>query len=203
MESLVHIAEEWLGGGERGKDTRSYTILTAPPQSSIHSVRMRGCSIPRPPTKRCCQGQEARMVVRLCAYYEFYDKKVRNSRRVRPLFISSYPHPSLHPYPSSHPSSPQVTSQLLCNAMGSQLATYLREEGYICLIQCFLNPQLMLCHPESPNPLSEDTPVLELVPGVAIGHCSCQLISSRWVSTLSAVNKSSTVKFLSLLLPTP
>ena len=61
-----------------------------------------------------------------------------------------------------------MTSQLLCNVMGGQLATYLREEGYIRLIQCFLNPQLMLCHPESPNPLREDTPVLELVPGV--GH---------------------------------
>ena len=49
--------------------------------------------------------------------------------------------------------------------MGGQLSTYLREEGYIRLIQCFLNPQLMLCHPESPNPLREDTPVLELVAG--------------------------------------
>ena len=64
--------------------------------------------------------------------------------------------PCSHP----HPSSAQVTSKLLCKVMGDQLATYLCEEGCIRLIQCFLNPQLMLCHPESPNPLH----VLELVP---------------------------------------
>ena len=49
--------------------------------------------------------------------------------------------------------------------MGDQLAPYLQEEGYIRLIRCFLNPKLLLSNPESPNPLQEDTPVLELVPG--------------------------------------
>ena len=45
--------------------------------------------------------------------------------------------------------SPQVASELLCNVVGGKLAPYLQEEGYIQLIQCFLNPQLMLCCPES------------------------------------------------------
>ena len=32
--------------------------------------------------------------------------------------------------------------------MGGQLAPYLGEEGCIRLIQCFLNPELMICRPE-------------------------------------------------------
>ena len=47
-----------------------------------------------------------------------------------------------------------MTSELLCNAIGNELAPYIGEEGCIRLIQCFLNPQLMLCHPEPPKPLS-------------------------------------------------
>ena len=57
-------------------------ILTTS-SSSIHSVRMRGGTAPPPPTesdtgsgavdKRLC----FRMMVWLCAYYDFYDKKVR------------------------------------------------------------------------------------------------------------------------------
>ena len=46
--------------------------------------------------------------------------------------------------------------------MGNQLAPYLQEEGYIRLIQCFLNPKLMLCHSETPIPLQEDHSVLGL-----------------------------------------
>ena len=42
------------------------------------------------------------------------------------------------------------------------MAGYLKEEGYIRLIQCFLNPALMLNRPESPNPLTGDQQVLEL-----------------------------------------
>ena len=42
---------------------------------------------------------------------------------------------------------------------------YLREDGYIRLIQCFLNPELMLKKPEPPNVLRDDQPVMELLPG--------------------------------------
>ena len=45
------------------------------------------------------------------------------------------------------------------------MSALLKEEGYIRLIQCFLNPDLMLNRPESPNPLADDQQVLELVPG--------------------------------------
>ena len=45
------------------------------------------------------------------------------------------------------------------------MANFLKEEGYIRLIQCFLNPGLMLNRPESPNPLTGDQQVLELLPG--------------------------------------
>ena len=56
----------------------------------------------------------------------------------------------------------QITSELLCSAVEGKLAPYLQEKGCIRLIQCFLNPKLMLCHSESPNPLQEDHCVLEL-----------------------------------------
>ena len=46
--------------------------------------------------------------------------------------------------------------------MEDKLAPYLQEKGCIRLIQCFLNPKLMLCHSESPNSLQEDHSVLEL-----------------------------------------
>lgn len=60
----------------------------------------------------------------------------------------------------------QITSSILCNIVGGQeMATSLKEEGYIRLIQCFLNPALMLNRPESPNPLTGDQQVLELLPG--------------------------------------
>ena len=49
--------------------------------------------------------------------------------------------------------------------MSGQLSPYLHEKRYIRLIQCFLNPQLMVYSPESPNPLREDLSVLELLPG--------------------------------------
>ena len=39
--------------------------------------------------------------------------------------------------------------------MGGQLAPYLGEKGCIRLIQCFLDPELMICHPESPKPFQE------------------------------------------------
>ena len=45
------------------------------------------------------------------------------------------------------------------------MSAILKEEGYIRLIQCFLNPDLMLNRPESPNPLTGDQQVLELIPG--------------------------------------
>lgn len=45
------------------------------------------------------------------------------------------------------------------------MSGFLKEEGYIRVIQCFLNPELMLNRPESPNPLTGDQQVLELVPG--------------------------------------
>ena len=74
------------GKEERRKGMRSYTILTAPPPpSSLHSVRIRGGSIPRPPTESVARGSTVdkrlcfRMMVWLCAYYEFYDKKVHTT----------------------------------------------------------------------------------------------------------------------------
>ena len=58
----------------------------------------------------------------------------------------------------------QVVSPLLCNVMGGQeMSNYLQEEGYIRLIQCFLQPDLMLQRKESPNSLTERQ-VLELGP---------------------------------------
>ena len=45
------------------------------------------------------------------------------------------------------------------------MSPYFKEEGYIRVIQCFLNPDLMLNRPESPNPLTGDEQVLELLPG--------------------------------------
>ena len=61
------------------------------------------------------------------------------------------PHLYLHFLPT-----PQVTSELLSNVIGNQLAPYLQDEGCIRLIQCFLDPK-MFCHPESPNPLQKDS----------------------------------------------
>ena len=46
---------------------------------------------------------------------------------------------------------------------GQEISHYLKEEGYIRLIQCFLNPQLMLNRPESANPL-DGQQVLEITP---------------------------------------
>ena len=46
-------------------------------------------------------------------------------------------------YPSS-----QVDSERLCIVMENDLSSFLEEKGYIRLIQCFLNPQLILHHPE-------------------------------------------------------
>ena len=46
--------------------------------------------------------------------------------------------------------------------MGNQLAPYLKEKGCIRLIQCFLNPKLMLCHSETPNSFQEDHSALGL-----------------------------------------
>ena len=43
------------------------------------------------------------------------------------------------------------------------MSNYLQEEGYIRLIQCFLQPDLMLQRKESPNSLTERQ-VLELGP---------------------------------------
>ena len=43
------------------------------------------------------------------------------------------------------------------------MAGYLQEEGYIRLIQCFLNPKLMIQRKEAPNALTEQQ-VLELGP---------------------------------------
>lgn len=43
------------------------------------------------------------------------------------------------------------------------MSNYLREEGYIRLIQCFLQPNLMLRCEESPNALAEQQ-VLQLGP---------------------------------------
>ena len=52
-----------------------------------------------------------------------------------------------------------MASQLLCNAMDAYLTPYIQVKGYIQLIKCFLNPQLMLFEPEFPNPLWKHTPV--------------------------------------------
>ena len=60
--------------------------------------------------------------------------------------------------PLKHLFSPQVTSEVLCNAISDSLAPYFGEEGCIQLIQCFLNPKLMVCHVEFSNPLQKNTP---------------------------------------------
>ena len=44
---------------------------------------------------------------------------------------------------------------------GQELAEYLHEDGYIRLLQCFLNPALMVEHKEAPNALT-DQQVLQL-----------------------------------------
>ena len=44
---------------------------------------------------------------------------------------------------------------------GQEMSNYLKEEGYIRIIQCFLQPNLMLHRKESPNSLTERQ-VLEL-----------------------------------------
>ena len=44
---------------------------------------------------------------------------------------------------------------------GQELAEYLQEDGYIRLLQCFLNPALMVQHKEAPNALT-DQQVLQL-----------------------------------------
>ena len=59
-------------------------------------------------------------------------------------------------------SSHQVKSDALCNMVDGTLLPYLKEDGYIRLIQCFLNPGLMLQREESPNPLRDDETVIEL-----------------------------------------
>lgn len=56
----------------------------------------------------------------------------------------------------------QIKSDTLCYVVDGQLLPYLKEEGYVRLIQSFLNPGLMLQKEESPNPLREDEQVLEL-----------------------------------------
>ena len=58
----------------------------------------------------------------------------------------------------------QIVSPLLCNIVGSQeVSKYLLVEGYVLLIQCFLQPKLMLLSPESPNSLVEQQ-VLDYAP---------------------------------------
>ena len=47
------------------------------------------------------------------------------------------------------------------------MSTFLLEEGYVHIIQCFLNPGLIKNCPEVPNPLNEHEQVLELHGG---GH---------------------------------
>ena len=83
---------------------RSSTTLTAPPPppSSMHSVRIRGGSIPRPPTESVARGSTVdkrlcfRMMVWLCAYYDFYDKKVHNT--IHSTIVTGY-HPAHTPTP--------------------------------------------------------------------------------------------------------
>ena len=50
---------------------------------------------------------------------------------------------------------------------GQELSNYLKEDGYIRLLQCFLQPALMIQRKEAPNALSEKQ-VLKLGPeGIA------------------------------------
>ena len=59
----------------------------------------------------------------------------------------------------------QDVSQTLCDAIASDdIAGYFDDKGFIRLIQCFLDPDLMLECKETPNPLKEEQ-VLELVDG--------------------------------------
>ncbi len=93
-----------------------------------------------------------RMMVWLTAYYEFYDKKVC-SIAVCSMAVCHVMVPM---------AVPQIKSETLCYVVDGQLLPYLKEEGYIRLIQCFLNPGMMLQVEESPNPLRDDEQVIEL-----------------------------------------
>ena len=87
-----------------------------------------------------------RMMVWFCAYYDFYNKKVQQC----------YSWECVSQLLSHSCLCLQITSELLCSAVEGKLAPYLQEKGCIRLIQCFLNPKLMLCHSETSNPLQED-----------------------------------------------
>lgn len=111
-----------------------------------------------------------RMMVWLVAYYEFFDKQVStgSSLNTGHTEMPSVMRHNLRLFPCqilTHGVIFQVSSDLLCNVVGGQLVPYLMEEGYIRLIQAFLNPGLMVHRPEAPNPLREDEQVLELDPG--------------------------------------
>ena len=60
-------------------------------------------------------------------------------------------------------SSHQVKSGTLCNIVSSTLQPYLKGYSYIRLIQCFLNPGLMLQQEESSNPLRDVEVDIELM----------------------------------------
>ena len=49
----------------------------------------------------------------------------------------------------------QKKSETLCEVVGGKLLPYLKEGGHIRLIQCFLNPDLMLQREELPSSLRD------------------------------------------------
>ena len=125
-----------------------------------------------------------RMMVWLVSYYEFYDRHVILLIIINSILNVGLPEQAMgwllltvglrwvvkdrstkFLYTIFTPFV-QIISTILCNIIGGlEMAVFLKEEGYIRLIQCFLNPALMLNRPESPNPLTGDQQVLELLPG--------------------------------------
>jgi hypothetical protein len=55
-------------------------------------------------------------------------------------------------------------SKITSQEIGSQLKPYLKEEGVIKIIQCFLYPKFLVQCQESPLPLREDATLLEVLP---------------------------------------
>lgn len=92
------------------------------------------------------------MVLWLATYYKFYDEKVMKFV-LKHLYICML---------SLCISIIQIVSPSLCNVIGGpEMAKYLHEGSYIRLLRCFLHPDLILPHEESPSSLTEQQ-VLDL-----------------------------------------
>ena len=96
------------------------------------------------------------MTIWLVVYYEFYNKRVSSNKYFIHHVVIGTVFPLLLP-------SIQIFSPKLCDVIKGELSSYIQEEGYICLIQCFLDPKLMLKCLEPPYPLTGNK-VLKITP---------------------------------------